>query len=110
MTILIPHVLASFPKSDTSLQSPAFIKQRSLTRISIKILASRPKGTGQALKKTFINADQKEGLGSVAQNTLPSSMLEPMFQDIQPVSRIFPAYVHVTFRQDMELLFITEKG
>lgn len=44
----LPHFLGS----DTSLQSPACLKQHPLARMSIKILASRPKGIGQPLKGT----------------------------------------------------------
>lgn len=74
----------------TPRQSPAFIKQPCLTRTSINILASRPKGTGQALKRTFISADQKEGLGNRAQNTSPPSLHIPAH--VPGAASLFPRW------------------
>lgn len=51
----LPHFLSA----DTLLQSPAFIKQHSLTKISVNSLASSPEETLQTSNRTFINDSEK---------------------------------------------------
>ena len=87
----LPH----FPSSDTLPQSPAFIKQPFLTGVSINILTFRPTGTGQALKRTFISANQNRRAGlHMPQNTSPPSKLHPcsgissLFLEGQLLSRL----------------------
>lgn len=64
----LPH----FPSSDTLPQTPAFTTQPFLTGVSVNILTFRPTGTGQALKRTFISADQKKGRVMRASEHIPS--------------------------------------
>ena len=101
----LPH----FPSSDTLPQSPAFIKQPFLTGVSINLLTFRPTGTGQALKRTFVSADQNRRAGlHMPQNTSPPSTLQPTFRNIQPVSRRAVA-IQVLYRQGLQLKFAMER-
>lgn len=96
------------PSSDTSPQSPAFIKQSSLTRMSINILASRPKGIGQVLKRTFISADQKEGLEMWLGTLHLPPLYSPRSRNLQSVSRMAFA-IRVAPRRDLDLKFTIER-